>query len=350
VAGLRLPLALQEPRQMSLKFTQKLMFSIFVLLLTVVCAQINVQPIPEPTVAYTCGASYQPIDFTFANDGTLYSTDNQLLFSWKGRYGIYDIEGKTRAKADGGFVFHYKNNMCTEVVGNWGGVFGITTTLEERICFTHVVFPDSFVTCWNENSQAWQETIRLNYSTQINGLITLSDTNFWLLYGGRHDQNVPIEIPGYLINMSPKRFLGIFETKTLRVVKRIDLPNYPQFVTEWQGDLYMTTLVNDIYKVVGGKIFVKRKEGNLEDLGPDFINEEGFAFPTGIVAVNGQLLVADYQLGELKVVSLTGNILRSLSGLRGPMSVKQAPSGDICIAEMLGGRISCYSLASLGLE
>ncbi len=316
---------------------------------TLMLAQ-TAQRLPEPTVVHSCGEDFQPIDFAFLGDGTLYSTDNQLLFAAKDRYGIYNVEGRVRAKSTGGFIFHHQDNACTEIEGDWRGPFGITTTPKGKVCFTHVLYPDSLVSCWDESSRQWVETLRLDYSTQINGLIALSDTNFWLLYGGRHDQLVGIEIPGYLTGTSTKKLLGIWETRALGVKESIEIPNYPQFITEWQGDFYITTLVNDVYRVIGGKIFVQRKNGTLEDFGPNFIHEEGFAFPTGILAINGQLLVADYQLGELKVISLTGDVLRSFTGLRGPMSVKQAPNGDICVAEMLGGYISCYASASLGLE
>jgi hypothetical protein len=62
------------------------------------------------------------------------------------------------------------------------------------------------------------------------------------------------------------------------------------------------------------------------------------------------LYVADYKLGQLRELSLEGEIRKIFTGLQGPMGITQAPNGDLCIAEMRGGRISCYSLASLGLE
>jgi hypothetical protein len=42
---------------------------------------LELRPLPEPEIIYTCGENYQPVALVFDGDGSLYSTDAQLL-SW----------------------------------------------------------------------------------------------------------------------------------------------------------------------------------------------------------------------------------------------------------------------------
>ncbi len=69
-------------------------------------------------------------------------------------------------------------------------------------------------------------------------------------------------------------------------------------------------------------------------------------FPSGILGGDTTWL-ADHRRGELLEISLQGKVLHTFKGLEGPMGMAKAPNGDICVAEMLGGRIRCFSLVVL---
>jgi hypothetical protein len=62
---------------MSSKLTMLVICSTLTLLITFVSAQSDMQPMPEPTVVYTCGDNFQPSDLAFDGQGVLYAMEAQ---------------------------------------------------------------------------------------------------------------------------------------------------------------------------------------------------------------------------------------------------------------------------------
>ena len=88
------------------------------------------------------------------------------------------------------------------------------------------------------------------------------------------------------------------------------------------------------------------RQGGLWQLGSERLSTYPLTFPSGVLG-GETTWVADYRRGELHRLSNSGESLTVYGGLKGPMGLTRAPNGDLCVAEMLAGRIRCFSLEVL---
>ena len=66
--------------------------------------------------------------------------------------------------------------------------------------------------------------------------------------------------------------------------------------------------------------------------------------PKGVAAMNSQIYIADADDGRVRVVLSNGTIITAAAGLKGPVAVAAAPTGDaVYVAEWSGNRISKIS-------
>jgi hypothetical protein len=147
----------------------------------------------------------------------------------------------------------------------------------------------------------------------------------------------------------------------LRVESETEIPFIPKFIyVSKSEDVFLSVFPNSVSGLVlpdGDRVMLptilktKMSSASSQVTTFSYVNADPLLnFPTGIWSNEQVLLVSDFNLGQLRIYTLNKELKQIYTGLQGPMGITQAPNSDLCIAEMLGGLISCYSLASLGLE
>jgi hypothetical protein len=323
------------------------------LLSTLAFAQdLQPEPMPEPTAIYTCGENYQPVDLAFDGQGTLYSTDGQLLVG--GGFVQY-IEGTNKGTQPSNYLYRHTDSGCQIIIETTSqNLFGMIETPSGDVCYHEGNYPI--------------EPIK----SQINCIDTAQKMTTILL-----------PMPGLLTNLTfyDDGFIGLYRLESITEEMPTLVTHFPHLQTH-QDSVELGTInepVNFIAVANDGTAFMsllpsftsKRISSDGKEVTfPTIVKildiSQGvsisfdsflpfpqgseFVFPSGIAIIDDSLFVADYKLGQLRELSLDGKIRQMFEGLEGPMGITQAPNGDFCVAEMTGARISCYSLASLGLE
>jgi hypothetical protein len=339
--------------------------AIVFLLLLVFAQDIQPRAMPEPTRTYTCDETYHPTDMTF-NDETLYSvsTFNELLLEFP--YGgpgsenlerNEDIEPKPEA-----VLRHEDATTCIQVTSYLPSrPFSIVLTSNNALCTNyHGVgttgaggfFPFVNINCFRNSQSAL--TLFENSVGNGNGLVATPE-GLWIA----HWQSVSVgdgtsKIVGRITLLSYQSLEDSFEPdrpkqpKSVKPVKEFLIDSVPYFIDANPQDntLFVTTFTLPRNKEqYSEKLLRIDQDGNISTF------KDGFQLPSGVLVLGNELWVADSATGELFRLALTdGSVLSHFTGLQGPMGIAQSPKGDLCIAEMRAARISCYSLASLGLE
>lgn len=313
---------------------------ISILLVNLVLAQSDVQPMPEPTTVYTCGDDFQPVDLLFDSKGYLYSTSPHLTEMGGIQSIPYTLEFQPFNLALGS-VYKHENDRCEVFADKIFRPFGLSD-FGEDLCFNYTKlnetnFAGHILRCYDDGNYVEQP---LNSYSVMNDLLT-SKQNTWVAFGGALDIE---SLFGFLVNQHSRAI--------------IQLPSVPHFIARLDNDKMLVshfgystialTPLSDKSTLVGatsnGITIVNINDGSTKSF------TQNMVMPSGVVAIEGKVWVADYREGSLRKLKNTGEVEVMYTGLQGPMGMEQAPNGDLCIAEMLGGRISCYSLASLGLE
>jgi hypothetical protein len=323
-----------------------LLVAVIQLIFSVTLAQ-NSQPqkLPEPKTIYTCGEHYQPVDLLFV-DNTLYSTDAQLLRK-EGGQNIYDLETLRPEEQHSRRGFVYKHDDECKAIGEFDRPFGIAILYEDSLCVTHQeplegVFGlpyEPALSCFYKG--VWQEMFR-GYNDLNLGANDLVKFDSGVLVATLDDIGIP-------------SIVGVLRYLEDVPLAQSGASEFFQFLDVTSDDEILATSVYQESNLIKSGSIIKftidkqsLKQRNM--LGEIATISSNLPFPTGIKALGNSVLVVDYKLGELHYLSQDGQTFHVFTGLQGPMGITQGPDGDICIAEMRGGRISCYSLASLGLE
>jgi hypothetical protein len=286
-----------------------------------VAQDIQPQPMPEPITIYTCGDNFQPNDFTFDKQGFLYVADRS--------------QDTTQP-----YIYYFQDSSCHSMglSSDFDPTY-IATNAEGSICITYGGTSER-LGCWD--SRKWHHQNILDNFTFSSGL-SFYTQDMWLAHSRFYDySSVGLESGG-LSYFKDKKLVLTWMRPTDTIARQ------PNFVIAIEGKAIFTelnyTLRSDFsISRVGGSIVEIDAEGASRILNDDFDT------PTGITLIQGSLWVADYATGELYQLNTNGYTKAVYQGLQGPMGITKAPNGDLCIAEMTGARISCYSLASLGLE
>jgi hypothetical protein len=325
--------------------------------------ELESQPLPEPEIIYTCGENYQPVALVFDGEGNLYSTDAQLL-SWMSEYALAtDYQIESNGKVPSSYVYeNTSRNACNVVREALWGIYGITTRPNGAICFTlgqgaiNLLANDNerFLECFIKGKA--EKKYSLKPLPYINSPFLLESD----LSSCGNDicfisvQSNPADSSGMLTRVS------LTDTE-LRVESETTIPFIPKFIyVSKSEDVFLSVFPNSVSGLVlpdGDRVMLptvlKTKMGSVSSQITTFsyVNADPLLnFPTGIWSNEQVLLVSDFSLGQLRIYTLNKELKQIYTGLQGPMGIAQAPNGDLCIAEMRGARISCYSLASLGLE
>lgn len=279
---------------------------------------------------YQCGREYRPFDIAFAADGTLFSSDGPGNALYEHAPGCRQIVG------------------IGTVPGNRFLNVGVTVDNRNRVCFAVLTYftPYAVMQIRPSGAQAnrpriwcWTTTPAMHLHPNLEadwlrghyafGMASFQGRSFLALWdSSRH----PVD--GFIIAAARRR-----------IVNEIALgPWAPQFMHPIsRNELFVTALTgvspsNDPYDVIhpaeGGAVLHVRNS-DVTVIAADL------QYPTGIVATDNHLYVADYLTGEIHVYTHSGDRLNSIDGFGGPMGMAQAPNGDICVAEMDGGQIRC---------
>ena len=281
-------------------------------------------PLPEATRVFTCDQDrgYYPTDIVFAPDGTLYFTDAQIPL--RDRNYAADNSSPLSNSPYKWFLYKHTEKGCTELKSSQSSTSGLAL-INEELCFFQVLH----LKCLNgQETDLALSTPQLTAFSMLRDLVVTED-GFWLL--------ADFVSPATGFSGAALMFLN-------RVVTgHVSFRNSAHFGNTDKGTLYATSYARDNIGILGG--WLTTKVGNVETR-----VQLDFDMPSGILVVNEHLYIADYHGGTLNLVSLAGETLTSFLGLEGPMDLALSPQGEVCIAEMLGGRVSCYDLDELVLE
>lgn len=302
---------------------------IFIAIFYLVSAQdIQPQPMPEPTTVYTCGEDFQPVDLAFDKKDVLY---------------VIEAPQHDTKPA----VYNFLNSNCSTIpLASDYSLNTIATNTEGAVCIPYQVYKrggeypaSSVVSCWNDKD--WIQQSKLSKYAPPLGL-AFSSQKMWLTHNpvwgkpnpslGKESGGISYFKDGELISTWLRTTFTVAHQPTF-VVATGDKAIFSEL--NFGGDYTMP--------LIGGSVTEIDSDGVIKVLKDDF------ELPTGITIIDDFLWVADYVKGELYHLGMNGNTKAIYQGLQGPMGITQAPNGDICVAEMRGARISCYSLASLSL-
>lgn len=265
---------------------------------------------------YRCAGEWKPFDIAFSNDGTLYSTD---VF----QSSLFQHQPDCRQL------------VAPEAIDYFGrGIRGVATDEHGRACFTFVLHisllsivrsyqPSLF--CVAELSAPvvepqWLGSDEARGMTAVNGHYLIA---LWAGLGGL----VAVVRDGEVIRLT-----------------QLDAWLLPHFIYPVSVDEYFVTVLKVTPTYFDWLERVPAADGgSVLHVRQDTVTElvSGLTYPSGIVGSDDRLFVADYLDGVIWVFSLEGELLGEVSGFEGPMGAALAPSGDICVAEMDAGRITC---------
>jgi hypothetical protein len=314
---------------------------------------------------------FQPVDMTFAEDGSLYATDGHFS-DWLDPSGYLDwdyinsVDKPSSEKAihyvesESGNLYEFNDEGCHAVVTGIKRPFSVFM-YEGEPCFnslaktTSISEPFTGIECLD--SQGVVHGIR-QLRSQLYREYLLASNDILVVNNQLYQASILESLSGLegaltKINIGERSDFIYFSSSV------------PHFLSAWQGEQLVVSLVQgyrDPAYHIYNSILVGMEpntEGYVSESGVGLLNPENGSFsyirknmliPSGVLAVGDNIWVADYADGTLRYLSVEGEVLKFYTGLQGPMGITQAPNGDLCIAEMLGGRISCYSLESLELE
>lgn len=269
---------------------------------------------------YRCAGEWKPFDLAFSSDGTLYSMD-----------GLQNV------------VFQHRSDCrqlaVTEGVNNFGvGIRGLATDEHGRICFTFVTITGLFTSregfrpglfCVAESSATDESEF------EFPGLLVVGESRGMAAV----DEHYLIALWAGLAGL----VAVVGDGEVIRQTQ-LDAGLLPHFIYPISVDEYFVTVlhVTPTYFDWLGR-FPAADGGSVLHVKHDTVTEliGGLTYPTGIVGSGDRLFVADYLDGVIRVFSLEGELLGEVQGFEGPMGAALAPSGDICVAEMDAGRITC---------
>jgi hypothetical protein len=340
------------------RFTMKSIVSLFFLFMTFSFSQdIQPQPIPEATSIYTCGESFQPVDIEFDSYGNLYSTDRQFLNGLT-PYN-FGSDTQIQERINSVYIYLQERSICYPFLRTTRLLSGLTTNTKGEVCFIQGGF-------FEDNPYPYFRQSALLYIDEIkhNELICVKDTIEITLYprvvGVGDIVFVGNDIWAISIGHSFSLDLSLHSALT-RITKRRAsyedsvIPGSPSFLTRADDGSFFTSSYPThipLERANGQVNHFSSKAKYLMLVDPYRLTEDhqSLNIPTGIKTIDDHLLVADYKLGQLREYTFDGELKQIFEGLQGPMGITQAPNGDLCIAEMTGARVSCYSLTSLNLE
>jgi hypothetical protein len=294
---------------------------IFFRLLIFTCLALSCFSAVGQSVTYSCEGDYHPIDFTFDVNGVLYSSSAYTV-----DHLLFNVDGDKRL----GGIFQHGVSECLEVTRDWHYAYGLVTLLDGTVCATA---GGGSIFCRNNN--VWKE--------EFHGLamfslgITVFDDRILVVGEGRppldsYSSPAAILLPGFE-PFAPDSLAG--------------RGNFVAVADN--GEVFMTTVTwdPDIPKLLFTSVdrFYHPPRTNYWFRKALVRNE--LRYPTGLLILKKSLLVSDFLGDELIEYSRDEELLARYPNFQGPMSIKQAPNGDICIAEYKAGQISCYSLESL---
>lgn len=316
--------------------------------------------------SYTCGPDFRPSDVTFDDQGRMYSASpglNRLLYN-PGQYyfyplfqfdtAVYRVSGNE--KRDTGAVYVHNGNTCQAIKTKAGRVFSLAA-VGPKLC-TNAYEPgisdipeDNSVTnrldCWTAGRWSRVPVYFIPPEGLYigNGLLALGDALWFSSWVSRK---------GSLYRLTLKQLdadrPAAVVVNELPKTNKIELPGslVPHFMTSYRQTEVMLTAfsvlpavsIDNLEKVTGSKVF-RTVRGKPRQV---------FSSPSllsGVVALEQSFFMADYYTGELLEISMQGDVLHTFRGLEGPMGMARAPNGDLCVAEMLGGRVRCFALSTL---
>lgn len=292
-------------------------------------------PLPEPTRVFTCeqpDRDYYPTDIAFGPDGTLYSSDAQLPLR-SSLYSKPDLDLPADYLAYG-LVYTHREADCVAVFGRDEkvDVFGLSEH-EGSVCVAWRIDQNPTLFEQNEDLLARVSCItqdgraELIYTSEspaaMLGDLDSSGESLWLSFRPMNftmrvgtlgfvvnvteDQTIPIEsIPVHFLAAGGERISSLFP-----------LPENDAFYT-------------------AASLLIDNTPITLDTV-----------FPSGVLKLQDHILVGDYRTGYLHLLNKKGKPLALFTGLAGPMGMALSPEGEICIAEMLGDRVSCYDTETL---
>jgi hypothetical protein len=297
------------------------------LLLQLVASAQEIVPqlIPESVITHTCGDNFQPSDLAFDREGVLYVMETQRPNE---SLQIYNLSNLTCIPVP--LNFEPESNV-------------IATDSKGNICVPYIKVgwgADGKLACWN--GRRWRHRSVLDHFAFSFGL-GFSSEDMWLVHSRLFDLiSVGLESGGISYFKNGK-LVATWMRPTDTIARQ------PNFVFALANKAIFTEL-NSKQEGISSVVHLNGSVVEIDANGETKVLNDAFDVPTGIAVVDDFIWVVDYSRGELYQLNMNGQVLAVFQGLAGPMGIKQAPNGDLCIAEMLGGRISCYSLASLGLE
>jgi hypothetical protein len=310
-----------------IKVLVKCFSQLVVLSIVIMKAQdIQPQPMPEPTTIYTCGENFQPSDLAFDKQNILYVVESS--------------QDTTQP-----YIYYFQDSSCLSM-GLRSDIDPtyITANPDGNICITDKEIKRrrtrEVLSCWN--GKKWNRQNILDDFIFSNDL-AFSSHHMWLAHSRSFNYPSPGLESGGISYFKNGKLVAIWMRPTDMIARQ---PNFVVATTDKAIFTELNSRKESDFSIShrGGSIVEIDTEGASRILNDDFDT------PTGITLIEGFLWVADYATGELYQLDINGNTKAIYQGLQGPMGITQAPNGDLCIAEMIGARVSCYSLASLGLD
>jgi hypothetical protein len=288
------------------------------------------QLLPEPTTIYTCGENFQPSDLAFDKDGVLYVVNAPQNAPQRDTLPI---------------LYSFTNSTCVSVpLDSDANLNTITTNPEGEICVPYRAVNHSGVReqlgCWN--GKKWHHRNIFDNFTFSSGLSFFSQ-DMWLAHSRFYDYPSSGPESGGISYFKNGKLVGTWWRTSDITIRQ------PSFVVATLNKAIFTEVnysVKDDFSMV-------RLNGSVVEIdseGANRVLNDDFEAPTGIALIEESLWVVDYERGVLYRLDMNGKVTATYAGLQGPTGIKQAPNGDLCIAEMRGARISCYSLTSLGIK
>ncbi len=320
---------------------------------------IQFQVMPEPTVVYTCGEDFQPVDIEFDSNGNLFITDRQFLNGYNPWYNP-DTTTPEQERINSVYRYQKDTSECQPLLRTTRLLSGLTTNSEGAVCFVqggffedlpHPYFRLRLGYTFDNEDIEHTELVCIKDSVEVTIYPRVSGIGDIVLVGN--------DIWATSVLFTPWQDLSL-NSKLTRITKRKatyfgHISGSPSFLTRAEDSSFFTgsyPSTSDKTNPFGNVTHLSSKGESLSSFGYIFypkVNEFLIA-PTGVKTIDKRLLIADYKLGQLHESTFEGKPKQIFTGLQGPMGITQTPNGDICIAEMRGARVSCYSLSSLGLE
>lgn len=308
---------------------------------------------------YTCGPDFSPSDVTFDAEGRMVSLNPVYTETFEGNptplelYGVHSVRGGLQSPAVVFPVLSESDQVCerVELPPRLTKVMKVVALDTSTVCINALFrgSPDIIsetvesvttkLLCTNTKTQAWSSAASLPniYASAlfvekgrlwlpVHNLLMTLPVNRLLEQAKQESSLGRPSLTGDEIALGRSLYSAVIHFMDVKSEQNLVLTVFNSR-TDNQGDVKSHVI----------HVFNKKPRTLLSRN----------SLLSGIIALEKTFFVADFYAGELLEINNQGRILHRFGGLEGPMGMAQAPDGDLCVAEMLGGRIRCFSLQTL---